>query len=76
MTTQYENLPAFPTLYNEPDCPLTEECIDYVVERLMDRADKRLTKGEATQEDYDAWVEALDAWATEQMAKTKSLAHR
>ena len=60
ITSPYgENLPIFPTLYG---CPGEAE-VERVVERLMDRADKALMRGLATQVQYDAWVRALDAWS-------------
>lgn len=55
-----KNLPMFPTFYNAP----TEERLEFVIERLMDTADRAFLAGKATRAEYDAWVKALDAWAS------------
>jgi len=54
-----EHLPIFPVLYP----PTSEDQIERIAERLMDRADKELMRGNATQAQYDAWIKALDAWS-------------
>jgi hypothetical protein len=53
------NLPVFPCFYDRP----TEDRLERVVERLMDRADNSLMTGKATQSQYDAWVAALSRWS-------------
>lgn len=45
---------------------MTEEQIELVVEREMDRLDPALLFGKISQAEYDAEVEQLDAWAREQ----------
>jgi len=54
------NLPVFPCFYDHP----TEDRLERVIERLMNRADASLMSGKSTQAQYDAWVKALDAFAT------------
>ena len=52
------HLPTFHT----PDAPMTEAEAERHAERYMDRADKVLLRGDATQAQYDAWTRALEAW--------------
>jgi hypothetical protein len=59
------NLPIFPTVfYNQP----SEQRIETVVERLVNRADGALMSNRATQAQYDAWSRALNGWIEEQYA--------
>lgn len=68
------HLPIFPCLDYRP---ITEDRIERVVERLVDRADAALLDGRATQRQYDAWQKALRDWADEQRPKIGlSLAQR
>lgn len=76
-------LPIFPCLGFNAEClvnfaapwgPVTEERIERVVERLVNRADRDLMNGAATQEQYDLWVQALKHWAEEQYASITSAA--
>ncbi len=61
MQNLYGNhLPIFPTFYSAP----TEERLEFVIERLMDNADRAFLAGKATRAEYDAWAKALDAWAS------------
>jgi hypothetical protein len=53
------HLPIFPCFYDKP----SEDRLETVVSRLMDRADSALLSGKATQAQYDAWTRALDRWA-------------
>lgn len=39
------------------------------IERLVDRADAAYIYGQATEEQYDSWTVALNAWAEEQYRK-------
>jgi hypothetical protein len=60
MDTPYgKNLPIFPTFYNRP----TEDHLERVIERLIDRADKAFLQGLATQAQYDGWYTAMSHWA-------------
>lgn len=59
-TDQYGSLPMFPALYGD----VSEERIERAVERIIDVADHVFLNGGATQAQYDAWMRALDAWAT------------
>lgn len=52
------HLPIFPCFYDKP----SENRLEAVVSRLMDRADSALLSGNATQAQYDAWIKALDRW--------------
>jgi hypothetical protein len=47
---------------------MTTEQIELRVEKTTDRIDARFMGGELTQEQYDAEMKALDAWAEEQYA--------
>ena len=42
---------------------MTEEMVEQVIEKRMDRLDARFLKGEVTQAEYDAAVRQLDALA-------------
>jgi hypothetical protein len=53
-----KHLPIFHT----PDGPMSHDAAERAAERYMDRADRALLAGQATQEHYDAWCGALDAW--------------
>ncbi len=61
-----DHLPIFPCL---DYAPLSEERIESVCERLVDRADKELSSGRATIGEYDYWSAALDDWCEEQYDK-------
>jgi hypothetical protein len=55
------HLPLFPHIY---DCrPITENALERMIERLMDRADAALLDNRATQDQYNSWVAALNQWA-------------
>ena len=54
------HLPIFPAC--DIDKP-TEDRLERIIERLMDRTDKALLSGKATQVQYDAWIKALNNWA-------------
>ena len=64
----YGDLPIFPYLGYKP---ITVERIERVIENLVDRADKRFLSSAITQEQYDRWNKALNAWANEQFAKAR-----
>ena len=53
-----KHLPIFHT----PDSPMSQDAAERAAERYMDRADRALLAGQATQEHYAAWCGALDAW--------------
>ena len=53
------HLPIFPCFYDRP----SEDRLEGVVSRLMDRADSALLLGKATQVQYDAWIKALNLWS-------------
>ena len=48
---------------------MTERQIETKVERMMDHLDRLLMAGELSQENYDAAVRDLDAWATLKLAE-------
>jgi hypothetical protein len=45
---------------------LTEEQIEYRVERAIDRLDRHLLSNQITQEQYDRDIVAIDKWAAQQ----------
>jgi hypothetical protein len=45
---------------------MTEEQIERIAERKMDRLDARLMSGELSQAQYDAEVKALNQWMTDE----------
>ncbi len=53
-------LPIFPCFYDKP----SEDRLERVVSRLMNRADSALLSGKATQLQYDAWIKALNHWSS------------
>lgn len=63
------HLPVFPAFYSWPSNPLTESRIEAAVERVVDCADKAFLAGKATQEQYDRWNVALNAWIRESYAQ-------
>lgn len=65
------HLPIFTFFYETPNRPLTEDRIEREASRLMDAADKAFLAGKATQQQYDGWVKALDAWANGWYAKLR-----
>lgn len=62
------HLPLFPALC----APLTEDGIERVAEWLMNKADRVLLSGKATQDEYDRWCRALDCWTTSLFAQVVS----
>ena len=57
-----EHLPIFPMFHSAP----SEDRLERVIERLVDRADWAWLAGKATDAQYDAWHKRLDEWADEQ----------
>jgi hypothetical protein len=47
---------------------LTEEQVESIVERHMDKLDKQLMSGKLTQQEYDHEVMVMDKWACQQLA--------
>lgn len=45
---------------------MTEDQIEHIAEREMDRLDKQLLNGSLTQDEYLQEVKALDAWVREE----------
>ena len=58
---RYGPLPMFPAFHEKP----SEERIERAVERLTDVADRLFLNGKVTQAQYDAWVSALNRWASD-----------
>jgi hypothetical protein len=52
---------------------LTEEQIERMVERQIDRLDRHLLSNQITQEQYDRDIVALDKWSSQQYQYSKSL---
>lgn len=52
---------------------LTEEQIERMVERQIDRLDRHLLSNQITQEQYDRDIVALDKWSSQQYEHSKSL---
>jgi uncharacterized membrane protein len=48
---------------------MTEHEIECVVERKMDRLDRKYMQGELSEQDYRRAVEDLDRWATAMLNK-------
>lgn len=51
---------------------LTEEQIERMVERQIDRLDRHLLSNQITQEQYDRDIMALDTWASQQYEHSKA----
>lgn len=47
--------------------PLTEEQIEWHVERAIDRLDRQFLSGTITQQEYDHEVMIVDKWAHQQL---------
>ena len=47
---------------------MTEEQIERIVERTIDRLDRHLLSNQITQDQYDRDIALADAWAREQYA--------
>ena len=47
--------------------PITEEEIEYTVEKLIDELDHRLMHNDLTQQEYDQAVVIIDKWASQQL---------
>ncbi len=68
MSTSYgDAFPSFPRLRSDA----TEETLERVVEKLTDRGDAVLMAGSATQQQYDEWMRALDAWSARQQGEER-----
>ncbi len=52
---------------------LTEDQIEYRVERMMDRLDHRFRIGDITEKEYDREVVILDKWASQQYEYSKAM---
>lgn len=55
---------------------MTEDQIERIYERQMDKLDRLLTKGFMTQEQYDEEVAELDNWATDMERKYRNRQYR
>lgn len=55
---------------------MTEDQIDRIVEREMDKLDRMLTNGLMTQEQYDEEVSELDKWANDMERKYRNRQYR
>ena len=64
----YGKLPLFPALYG----PLSEERIERMVERLTDIGDAIFMRGDATCEQYAAWVKQLNRYADKLLAEWRA----
>lgn len=51
---------------------LTEEQIERMVERQIDRLDRHLLSNQITQEQYDRDIVSLDKWASQQYEHSKA----
>lgn len=61
----YGKLPLFPPVY----APITEDRVERMAERMMDIGDAIFLRGDATQEQYDAWVAKLNKYVGELLAQ-------
>ena len=52
---------------------LSEDQIERIVERTIDRLDRHLLSNQITQEQYDRDIVSLDRWASEQYQYAKTL---
>jgi hypothetical protein len=71
MNNRYGILPAFPVLYDAPDCPLTRAMIEYTARCLVDRANKIFVAERATPDEYEAWAADFEAWEKAQYEKIR-----
>ena len=46
---------------------LSEQQVEAIVEKQMDRLDKQFMSGKLSQQEYDREVAALDKWASQQV---------
>lgn len=55
---------------------MTEDQIERIVEREMDKLDRMLTNGLMTNEEYETEVAELDNWATDMERKYRNRQYR
>lgn len=55
---------------------MTEDQIERIFEREMDKFDRMLNKGIITQDEYDEEVAALDEWANDMNRKYRDRQYR
>lgn len=56
--------------------PMTEDQIERIVEREMDKLDRQLTKGMITNEEYEDEVNELDNWARDAYKDSRTRQYR
>lgn len=55
---------------------MTEDQIERIVERQMDKLDLQYTKGMLTNEEYEAEVRELDNWANDEYRQSRARQYR
>lgn len=55
---------------------MTEDQIERIVERQMDKLDLQLTKGMLTNEEYEAEIQELDNWARDEYRQSRARQYR
>jgi len=55
---------------------MTEDQIERIVEREMDKLDQQLTKGMLTNEEYEDEVRELDNWARDEYRQSRARQYR
>ena len=55
---------------------MTEDQIERIVERQMDKLDLQLTKGMLTNEEYEAEIRELDNWANDAYRQSRARQYR
>ena len=55
---------------------MTEDQLERIYEREMDKLDRSLVKGLISQDEYDAEVLELDNWVRDQYRKTRARQYR
>ena len=55
---------------------MTEDQIERIVERAMDKLDRMLTKGILTNEEYEAEIQELDNWARDEYRQSRARQYR
>ena len=55
---------------------MTEDQIERIAERQMDKLDRMFTKGIITREEYEAEVDELDSWCQDQYRQSRNRQYR
>jgi len=55
---------------------MTEDQIERIVERAMDKLDLQYTKGMLTNEEYEVEIRELDNWANDQYRQSRARQYR